>query len=127
MPAGETVLMLRAILAEDEPLILEWLEDLLRELGCSVVAAAPTLAQALQTFDGVDADVAILDVHLGSASVFPVAEALQARGMPIIFTTGAGDDALPAGWKGYRVLAKPFDQQRLAAALSAIVKQPSKS
>ena len=126
MSGGETAPMLRALLAEDEPLILEWLEELLGELGCSVVAAASTLAQASRAFDGVDADVAILDVHLGNASVFPVAELLRARGIPIIFTTGAAGDPLPAPWKGYRVLAKPFDQQHLAAALSVFTQQPSK-
>jgi DNA-binding response OmpR family regulator len=127
MPTDETVLKLRTLLVEDEPLILEWLEELLRELGCSIAGAASTLAQALQTFDGVDADVAILDVHLGNASVFPVAESLRARGIPIIFTSGAGGEALPPSWQSCRILGKPFNQQQLAAALRTIAKLPSNS
>jgi CheY-like chemotaxis protein len=127
MSAGEKALMLKVLLVEDEPLILEWLEELLQDLRCSVAGVASTLTQALQTFDGVDADVAILDVHLGSASVFPVAERLRARGIPIIFTTGASGDSLPSPWQSYRVLSKPFKPEQVAAALSAIAKQPSKS
>jgi DNA-binding response OmpR family regulator len=40
-----------------------------------------------------DFDVALLDVNLGGKRVDPVAEAIRARGTPIVFITGYGKTA----------------------------------
>ena len=59
--------------------------------------------------------MAILDVHLHGESAFPVAEALIAKGTPLVFaTTGAR----PAGVHPRRpILQKPFAKDDLARVL----------
>jgi hypothetical protein len=65
--------------------------------------------------------VAILDVNINGEEVYPIAEALAARGIPFVFSTGYGKKNLPALYSDRPVLQKPFerhDLQRLLAALS---------
>jgi CheY-like chemotaxis protein len=99
------------ILVEDEPLVAIMMEDLLAELGCEVTASFGALAPALGWLAGqaTPPDGAVLDVNLGGGeTVFPLAEALRARGVPIVFATGYG--ALPDdSFSGAPLLHKPVD------------------
>ena len=82
---------LKVFVVEDEALVALNLEDMLADLGCRDIVSAMRLDQALaQIDDGLDADVAILDVNLAGKPVFPVAERLAERGTPIVFATGSG-------------------------------------
>jgi DNA-binding response OmpR family regulator len=110
---------LRIFVVEDEVLILALIEDMLDEIGCTIAASASTVQQALRKMTDTHFDVAVLDVNLGDAAVFPVAEAMRARGLPIIFTTGAGSESLPADWKAWPVLRKPYQLAELAVELRA--------
>ena len=79
----------RVLLVEDEALVAMMMEDVLEDLGWEVAASfgdvKPTL-DWLATCEGLDG--AVLDINLGSEMVFPVAEALKARGTPFTFLTG---------------------------------------
>jgi hypothetical protein len=44
-------------------------------------------------------DAAVLDIKLRDGVVYPVAEALQARSVPFVFTTGYGEHAIPDRYK----------------------------
>ena len=46
---------------------------------------------------------------------------LQARGVPIIFSTGYGVDGLPDRFKNVPTLHKPFDLKSFGAALKALL------
>src|SRR5277367_6352119 len=82
---------LRMLVVEDEGLVAMLIEDMLDDLGCEVACSAASVAQALKWLDdGGEADAALLDVNLGGEAVWPVAEALMARGVPFAFTTGYG-------------------------------------
>ncbi len=114
----------RVLVAEDDILIAMLLEDMLRELGFSVIGPAHTLDQAFALVDAnqnAAVDAAILDVNLGGASVFPLADSLRRRGAPIIFATGYGEDSLREADAGAPVLVKPYHAQQLASALSALL------
>jgi CheY-like chemotaxis protein len=111
---------LRVFVVEDEALILEWYEAILRDLGCELAGRALTVAEALGQIDHLDFDVALLDVHLARTPVFPVAERIAARGIPIVFVTGGQSDQLPLQWRQCRVLPKPFDPEQVAEALGTI-------
>jgi hypothetical protein len=50
-----------------------------------------------------------------------VAEALAARGIPFLFSTGYGAAGIPPRWAGYTVISKPFDISTMAHALQALV------
>jgi len=110
----------RILVVEDEMMIAMLVEDMLAELGCSVVGPAHALEAALtlaRTEQGLDA--ALLDVNLGGQPVFAVADALREKGVPAIFSTGYGDAGLREVDRGAQVLQKPFRAGDLAAALNA--------
>ena len=100
MPAseepGRRASGLRVLLVEDENLVALLLEDMLAELGHTVVGPVARLDKALETAQREAFDVAILDVNINGEDSYPIAEALAARGIPFVFSTGYGKKSLPA-------------------------------
>lgn len=115
----------KVFVVEDEALVLMDLEDLLRDLGCEIVASAASLDEALATAGEVGCDAAILDVNLAGRSIGPVADRLAGRGIPFLFATGYGPASLPASHGACGVVAKPYTASDLRAALSAILSAAS--
>lgn len=109
----------RVLVVEDEALISLVLQDMLDEFGCSVAGVAETLAEALPLAEADGYDVAILDVHLGGDLIYPVADAVRARGRPIILATGSGRETLPARFHDAALLAKPYALAAVEQALLA--------
>ena len=108
----------RVLVVEDDTMISMMVETMLDELGCLVVGPAAGLSEALALANGeVAIDAAILDVNLGGQPVFPVADRLRARGVPMVFTTGYGDDALREADRDCAILHKPYRVNDLAAAM----------
>lgn len=114
---------LQVFIAEDEALIAMLLEDILDDLGCTVAGSAPTLRQALDQAEIVQADVAILDINLGADPIFPVARRLAGRNIPFIFASGYGATTLPDEWRDRPTLPKPFTSEQVARALQNAVRQ----
>lgn len=112
---------LRMLVVEDEALVAMLVEDLLTDLGCVVVDVAGTLEQGLAAAESraPSIDGAILDINLGGSKVFPIADALQARGVRFIFATGYGTAGIEPRYADHTVLAKPFRREDLAKALVA--------
>ena len=83
---------LHLLVVEDEAMVALMVEDILADLGCTAVEVAGTVAKGLAIVAHPDPplDGAILDVNIGGEKVYPVAEALTARGVPFIFATGYG-------------------------------------
>lgn len=111
----------RVLVVEDEPLVAMLLEDMLSDLGCTVVAVAGTVAEAVGHASGAALDAAILDVNLGTQSSGPVAEALSARAVPFIFATGYGESGVPEAFRGRPALQKPYGMQDVARLLAQVV------
>jgi CheY-like chemotaxis protein len=108
----------RILVVEDEMMIAMLVEDMLLELGCSVVGPVHALAEALELARSeAGLDAALLDVNLAGQPVFPVADALREKGVPAIFSTGYGDAGLRDIDRGAPVLQKPFRAGDLARAL----------
>ncbi|MDP3746111.1 MAG: response regulator [Phenylobacterium sp.] len=120
---------LRLFVVEDEAWISMLLEDMLSDLGCTVVGVAGTLAQALGRVDEIaeTTDGAILDVNLGGQKSYPVADALSQRRVPFVFSTGYGRGSLDERYRQVLTLAKPFQTKDLAEALTDIRDQAAKS
>ena len=105
MSATEEFQGLRVLLVEDDVMICLLLEDMLQELGCEIVGPACDLKRATDLAQGeASIDVAILDVNLGGQVVFPVADILARRGVPVLFATGLGADGLPEAWRGHQTI-----------------------
>jgi CheY-like chemotaxis protein len=103
-PAG-----LRILLVEDEAMVAMIIEDTLTDIGCEVVGPMASIERALAAAKGEDRiDGAFLDVNLRGELVYPVAEALTARGIPFAFVTGYGEKGIDARYHGAPVLTKPF-------------------
>ena len=111
----------RILIVEDDMLIRLTLEDMLVELGCESVSAAGTIDQGLSLIDAHTFDAATLDVNLGGVSGYPVADALAARGVPFVFTTGYGAHFLRDGYQQRPILKKPFAYAELAHTLTRLM------
>ncbi len=114
---------LRVFFVEDETMVALNLEDMLADLGCEVVGTAMRVGKALDALNAhVEPDVAILDVNVAGERVFPVAELLTERQVPIIFATGYDRDGLPETWHRHTILQKPYTQDDVSRSLREAVK-----
>jgi CheY-like chemotaxis protein len=111
---------IRVLLVEDEALVSMLMEDMLADQGCSVVATAPRLDEALAHAQDLSLafDVAVLDLNLAGENTFPVAGALEKRGIPFVFATGYGAGGLPPEWRARPTLQKPFTAADVTAVLT---------
>lgn len=109
----------RVLVVEDEVLIGMVLEDILDMLGCQLAGSAASLADAF-AIDCAGVDIAILDVNLGGESSFALADDLRARGIAVLFATGASADTLPDRFRDCPVLEKPYAYANVEAALAAV-------
>jgi CheY-like chemotaxis protein len=111
---------IRVLVVEDETLVAMLLEDMIGDLGGTVVASASRLSRALEIISapGNCFDLAVLDVNLGGEEAFPVASALAERGVPFAFSTGYGNAGLPEAWRGRPTLQKPFTQEQVGSVLA---------
>ena len=114
----------RVLVVEDEMLVLIMIEDMLADLGCQSVTAAATVDKALALINAQVFDVALLDVNLNGNDSHPVAEALSARGVPFVYSTGNTGHSLRAGYSDRPMLKKPFKYDELAAILARIKLAP---
>jgi len=109
---------LRVLIIEDESMVAMLMEDMLHDLGCTVVGMVARFDDALkQATSGPAFDVALLDVNLNGKQTFPIAEVLAERGARFIFATGYGEAILPQSLQGGPILQKPFEQETLERTL----------
>jgi CheY-like chemotaxis protein len=111
----------RVLVVEDEVMVSWVLEDMLAELGCEVVGPAARVSQALAMVEAETVDLAVLDVNLNGQKSFPVADALVARGVPFVFSTGYNKDSIPDTYKVFPIMQKPYDQANLSLALASLL------
>ena len=113
----------RVLVVEDEMLILMLIEGMLSDLGCESVTAAATEDQALALIAAQEFDAAMLDMNLNGNMSSAVANALDARGVPFIFSTGYTGQGVEgrSGDRDRPVLRKPFRHEDLAATLGTLL------
>lgn len=101
--------MARILIVEDEPLIAMLLEDWLAEMGHQTVGPVDCVDKALHVVATAEIDAAILDLTIRARRSDPVADALQACGIPFAFATGESASALDGRFAGVPAVAKPYD------------------
>ena len=105
---------LHVMIVEDEPLIAMALEMLVQDDGGVVVGPFAAVSPALRGLEGSPRiDVAMLDCNLGREPVWPVADALVARGVPFAFTSGHGVKDIPHRFASVEVLVKPVPDEQV--------------
>jgi PAS domain S-box-containing protein len=103
----------RLLLVEDEALTGMMMSDMLTELGFDVIGPFGRLADAMAAVGREDFQAAVLDVNLDGEMVYPVADAVLARGVPFVFVTGYGAEGIDRRFAQVPVLQKPIERQML--------------
>ena len=111
----------QVLVVEDEMLVRMSIEDMLADLGCESVTAAATVDQALALIDKQTFDAAMLDMNLNGNKSHVVADALAARRVPFIFSTGYSGQDMREGYRDRPVLNKPFRNEQLAEILTRLL------
>ena len=113
--------MIRAVLIDDEPPARRKLSHMLKsEADITVIGEAASGAEAVQTLNSLQPDLAFLDVQLPDCTSFDVIESLTTRDrIQVIFVTAHDDFAL----KAFEVhaldyLLKPVEPGRFAQAVN---------
>jgi two-component sensor histidine kinase/CheY-like chemotaxis protein len=116
----------RVFLVEDEALVGMLVRDYLEEFGCTVVGPVSDLHEAVQAARTENFDVAVLDLNLGGTSAYPLADLLQANGIPFMFVTGYARDSIEERFSGAPILRKPIERESLETALRTALASASR-
>ena len=111
---------LRILLVEDETLVALLLEDMLADLGYTVLGPMARVKNALDIVRRDKFDLAILDVNLNGEETYPIADELTARGIPFFFSTGYFQTTLHPPYQNHPTLQKPFQQRDLEKILKEV-------
>jgi len=119
------------LIVEDKALVAIQIECLMTDLKCRIVGggSVPRLQRALTIVRehgrGGEIDGVLLDVNLNGDESYPIAEELIALGVPFILMTGYGSPSIPAQYRQYPRLTKPFGQQDLIDMMVRVFKPPA--
>jgi len=104
-------------------LVLLLMEGMLADLGCDSVTAATNVGKALALLETHTFDAATLDMNLGGADTYLVADALAAHGVPFAFATGYTHGGVREGYGDRPLLKKPFGAAELSSMLARLLAQ----
>jgi CheY-like chemotaxis protein len=107
----------RVLVVEDEYLVAMDLSAWLEAAGAHVVGPASNVNAALEALQCSELDGAILDVNLRGEMAYPVADALAARGIPFVFTTGYDGRMMPVRFADVKRCEKPTTPEAISRAL----------
>lgn len=110
--AGRSILIV-----EDDIILSTDLAFLLTEAGCTAVVPTTSNAAALSAMVHYIVDAALLDVNVQNEWVFPVANALEAAGIPFLFLTAYSHESIPAQHRDRTFLQKPYRADGLIDAV----------
>src|SRR5262245_39392190 len=97
----------RVLIVEDDDLAAEALQLSLEDAGYLALAPVASVRTALKSLKENSIDAALLDVNLGGELVFPVADALAARGVPFAFVSACRRADIPPEHRHRPLVAKP--------------------
>lgn len=100
------------LVVEDEYFLAEDMRRGFEKLGATVLGPTARLEEAMALAEAVERiDAAVLDIKLSDGAVYPLADALHARGVPFVFTTGYDKSVIPKRYAKVLVLQKPVDPE----------------
>jgi DNA-binding response OmpR family regulator len=116
----------RVLIIEDEPLIVELIEDMVCELGYTVSGNARTVSAARQELAKRNFDTVLLDIGLDGTHSPEIADLLLEMRIPFGFSTGY-NYPFEARHVGVPLLLKPFTPAQLRTFLETLVGSPRSS
>jgi len=109
----------RILLVEDEYFVAVEVAQALEDNGIATVDPTGSVREAFELIeDEGTIDAAILDINLRGQTVYPLAEALEAKKVPFVFATGYGPQAIPARFQHMPRFEKPLDLELLVKAVA---------
>jgi DNA-binding response OmpR family regulator len=118
LPEGTCVLVV-----EDDYLIADSLRRLLEMAGARVVGPVPHVDDALALIDEAPSiQVALLDVNLNSEDSYPVARRLRELKIPLIFTSGYGEEHLSRDFAEAPLCMKPCPPEELIRLIAGVMR-----
>lgn len=118
---NEPTQRLKALLVEDQPMLVSTLTEVLTTSGIDVVAHAYDLPAALAWLDrGLIPDVALIDVMLPSGPAYPLVDRLRGLPTAILLMTGMACEQLSPEYEDLPCLEKPFGVRDLLEAIAAL-------
>jgi two-component system LytT family response regulator len=122
--------MIKAVIVEDEPLVAELLQNLLR-IHCpqvEVLASYRDPRQALEMIPQLQPGLVFLDVEMPHLNGFELLSKLGSTSFEVIFTTGYDQYAIKAiRFSALDYLVKPVDPSELVAAVEKYESKTSKT
>jgi CheY-like chemotaxis protein len=112
----------RILVVEDEYFLADDIVRALSALGARIVGPYGGLDEAVGIVDReIVIDAAIMDINLRDEMAFPLARALRARRIPLIFTTGYDRSSIEAEFQDVLVWSKPLDIKALTHELTGMI------
>ena len=107
------------LVAEDEYMIAAEIAAVMTEAGAEVHGPAGRVADALRLVAAESRiEGALLDVNLRGEAIWPVVDALLARGVPVVLATGYDAGALPETYARLPRCEKPTSGRDLIRAVA---------
>jgi two-component system, cell cycle response regulator CpdR len=99
------------LVVDDDPLVLEVTADMLKDLGCEVVAAASGMDAIERLLENANIEILVTDLNMPGMDGYELVErATAARpGLQVIMLSGREIDG-----RGWPVVRKPFLEEDLA-------------
>ena len=110
---------MRVLIVEDEAYLAVDLAEAMRLRGAQVIGPVGTFREAMRAVETNWIDRAVLDVNLEGEMSFPIADRLEAAGIPYVIATGYTAESLPERFRGKPRLEKPFRPETLAGMMAA--------
>ena len=107
----------RVLIVEDEYFLADDLRVALKSLGANMIALVGDLGEALDLLAHGGFDIAVIDINLQGHPAFRIADQLQQRGIPFVFSTGYGAETIPGRFADVIRWEKPFDPRMAASDL----------
>jgi CheY-like chemotaxis protein len=108
----------RVLVVEDDFFAADDMRHDLERAGANVIGPAGSVQDALTLLaEHGGCDGAVLDVELCGETSYPVADALAARDIRYIFTTGCSTEKIPPRYAYVTRCEKPVQMRKLIAAL----------
>jgi CheY-like chemotaxis protein len=112
----------RILVVEDEFVIAVDLQHRLEISGAVVIGPASSVESAVAIIESeASLDAAVLDMNLGGKMAYPVADALVARRLPFVFTSGYAEGMLRDRYPNAVNCDKPYEFRTLAMALEGVL------
>ena len=107
----------RILIVEDDFIIAQLLQELVQQLGFEVIGPTANIEDAVNIAAHRKFDIALLDINLRVGTAKPIADQLNAAGIPFLFISGYGVANLPDGHTDATLIRKPIDIELLDQAI----------